>query len=118
MAGKEPERMSDGEVIWSAREAELWEAVKPVKDPEIGIGIVDLGLIYGIREEGGGKVIVRLTMTSPYCPYAPALMAEVQSALAAVPGVTDVTLDLVWDPPWDPRTMANEEVRMSLGIFD
>jgi len=101
---------------------QIRDALVPIEDPEIRIGIVDLGLIYGAKIEDGSKqgatvVTVQVTMTSPACPYGPMLLAQIHSALARIPGVQDVNVDLVFDPPWDPRTMASEEAKDKLGIF-
>jgi len=60
---------------------------------------------------------VDLTLTSPACPVGPMIRAQVAAVLGAVEGVEDVAVELVWDPPWDPRTMASEDVRLSLGVW-
>lgn len=100
---------------------QIGEAVAPVQDPEIHIGIGDLGLVYGARiepaREGGTKVQLTMSLTSPACPYGPMLLASVHGALAKIPGVRDVDVDLSFDPVWDPKTMASEEAKDQLGIF-
>ncbi|MDE2039985.1 MAG: metal-sulfur cluster assembly factor [Elusimicrobia bacterium] len=101
---------------------QIGEALQPVYDPEIRISIVDLGLIYGAElkdsEAGPGQsVLVKMSLTSPACPYGPMLLASVHGALAKVPGVRDVDVDLSFFPPWDPRTMASEEAKDQLGIY-
>ncbi len=89
-------------------EADVREALKTVEDPEAGMNIVDLGLVYGIRVEPG-KVHVDMTMTSPACPVAPYLVDESVAAIRAIaPEGTDVHVDLVWEPPWTPERMSPE----------
>ena len=92
--------------------AKLWE----VQDPEIMMSIVDLGLVYDITYDKG-DVPVTMTLTSPGCPLGPVIRGEAYAKLREVPGVKDVDVQIVWNPPWDPRTMASEDVRMQLGIW-
>lgn len=95
----------------------IMEALKEVEDPELGISIVELGLIYGI-EIDDGKVRVRMTLTSPGCPIGPMLQAAVHGTVLRVyPQAEDVKVDLVWNPPWDPYKMASEEAKDMLGIW-
>jgi metal-sulfur cluster biosynthetic enzyme len=113
--------MSAG-VATSVTFKQIGEALQPVYDPEIKMSIVDLGLIYGAEvkdsEVGSGKsVVVKMSLTSPACPYGPMLLASVHGALAKVPGVRDVDVDLSFSPNWDPRTMATEEAKDQLGIY-
>jgi metal-sulfur cluster biosynthetic enzyme len=99
---------------------QIGEALKPVFDPEIRMSIVDLGLVYGAevgRGETGLSVKVKLSMTSPACPYGPMLLASTHSALAKLPGVKEVDVDLVFAPSWDPKTMATEEAKELLGLY-
>jgi metal-sulfur cluster biosynthetic enzyme len=93
------------------------EHLRTIMDPELGISIVDLGLIYGIVIEGEGKVVVKMTLTSPACPVGAVIQAQVHQALVKLPWVKDPRVDLVWTPRWDPRTMASEDARMELGIL-
>ncbi|OGA37992.1 MAG: hydroxylase [Betaproteobacteria bacterium RIFCSPLOWO2_12_FULL_68_19] len=87
------------------------EALRSVEDPEAGMSIVDLGLVYGITLEPG-RVRVEMTMTSPACPVAPYLVDESVAAIRAVaPEGTDVQVDLVWEPPWTPERMSAEAQR-------
>ncbi len=97
-------------------------ALLPVEDPEIHMSIVELGLIYGARIEPvegqeGHRVTVSMSLTSPACPYGPMLLAMVHGALAKLPGVRTVDVDLTFAPLWDPRSMASEEAKDKLGIF-
>ena len=98
-------------------EDQLLAALRPIQDPEIHLGILDLGLIYGVQSEPNGTVRVRMTLTSPACPVGPLLQAQVHAALLKLAGVKEVKVDLVWDPPWDPRTMATDEIKMELGLL-
>lgn len=89
-------------------EDDIKEALRTVEDPEAGMSIVDLGLVYGIRIESG-KVHIDMTMTSPACPVAPYLVDESAAAIRAIaPEGTDVQVDLVWEPPWTPDRMSAE----------
>jgi metal-sulfur cluster biosynthetic enzyme len=98
-------------------EKQLKDALRPIMDPEIHLGILDLGLIYGVQSEPNGTVRVRMTLTSPACPVGPLLQAQVHAALLKLPGVKEAKVELVWEPPWDPRTMATDEIKMELGLL-
>jgi len=93
------------------------EALSEVYDPEIGIDVVSLGLVYGTAVDESGLLTVDMTLTSPYCPLASILQSQVHAVCAPLPGIEDVRVNLVWDPPWDPRTMASDEVKLELGIY-
>ena len=84
-------------------------------DPEIPVDIWELGLIYELDVREGGAVSVKMTLTSPMCPVAEILPPEVEAKIRAVPGVSDVKLELVWDPPWNPSRMS-EAARLELGM--
>lgn len=108
--------VSTADVTWK----QIGAALQPVFDPEIRISIVDLGLVYGAEvseNEKGRLVKVRMSLTSPACPYGPMLLASVHSAVARIPGVKDVDVDLTFVPSWDPRTMATEDAKEQLGLF-
>ena len=99
---------------------QIGAALQPVQDPEIHMSIVDLGLVYGAEigsSEKGLSVKVRMSLTSPACPYGPMLLASTHSAIARIPGVKDVDVDLVFTPSWDPRTMATEDAKEQLGLY-
>ncbi len=81
------------------------DAMKTVHDPEIPVNIYELGLIYDVDVSETGAVHIRMTLTSPACPVAGALPAEVEAKARAQQGVTDVVVDLVWEPPWTPDRM-------------
>ncbi|MBL7160409.1 MAG: metal-sulfur cluster assembly factor [Candidatus Aenigmarchaeota archaeon] len=91
-------------------EKQVWEALKEVKDPELDIDVVTLGLIYEVKVEGE-KAKIKMTFTSPFCPYGQALVEEVkQKAVAA--GVKDAEVEIVFDPPWEPSA----ELKATLGV--
>ncbi len=95
---------------------QMREKVAEVKDPEINMSIVELGLVYDL-EFDKGTVIVTMTLTSPGCPLGPVIRGEVYAKLKEFTAVKDVDVNIVWSPPWDPRTMASEDVKMALGIW-
>jgi FeS assembly SUF system protein len=97
-------------------EAEVLEALRHCFDPEIPVNIYELGLIYEVKVEPSGAVAIRMTLTSPSCPAAQSLPGEVQARVKAIPGVTDVAVDVVWAPPWDPSRMS-EAARLQLGML-
>jgi metal-sulfur cluster biosynthetic enzyme len=90
--------------------------LRNVVDPEIGIDMVSLGLIYDVKIEGT-TVFVTMTLTSPGCPVAGMFINAVHAALMSIPGVTEAKVDLTFTPPWDPRTMASEDAKMMMGIY-
>lgn len=95
----------------------LVAALRTIHDPEIPVNIYELGLIYDLRVDSEGLVAIRMTLTAPNCPVADSLPAEVESKLRAVPGVADVKLELVFDPPWSMNRMS-EAAKLALGIGD
>ena len=97
-------------------ENDVVEALKTVYDPEIPVDIYQLGLIYNIDVREDRSVEVRLTLTSPMCPVAGSLPPEVEAKVAQVEGVTKSSVDLVWDPPWDP-SMMSEAAKLELGMM-
>jgi FeS assembly SUF system protein len=96
-------------------EAQVVKALRTCYDPEIPVNIYELGLIYGIDIAEPGKVSIRMTLTAPNCPVAGSLPKEVQSRVARTPGVTDVNVELTWDPPWSMDKMS-EAARLQLGF--
>lgn len=92
------------------------EQLKTVFDPEIPVDIYELGLIYRVSVDAEGATKIRMTLTSPMCPAAEELPPEVESKARGVEGVTSVTLDLVWDPPWSPAMMS-EAAKLELGML-
>lgn len=85
----------------------VMKALSTVIDPEVGINIVDLGLVYEVEVPEDGAVKIKLTMTSPSCPMGPMIMEEVGDAVGRQRGVVSVALDLVWEPPWSPDMMSD-----------
>jgi FeS assembly SUF system protein len=99
-----------------ALQEQVIEALKTVRDPEIPVNLVDLGLIYELIVNRDGTVYVEMTLTTPACPVAGALPGQVQAAIAAVPGVNDARVKLVWTPPWTQDRMS-DEARLELGLL-
>jgi len=100
-------------------EQQVLDALKPIEDPELHLGIVDLGLIYEITvnpSPEGETVKLKMTFTSPFCPYGPALKSQVHQMLSHLPGVKAAQVEIVFTPPWDPRTMASEDAKIALGL--
>ena len=90
-------------------------ALKEIYDPEIPVNIYDLGLIYNV-EVNDGHALVTMTLTTPNCPVAESMPAEVELRVGAVPGVGDAEVVLVWEPAWDPQKMT-DEARLELGML-
>lgn len=95
---------------------ELKEKLREVMDPELDMSIVDLGLVYDVEFEDG-EVLITMTLTSPGCPLGPVIRGEAYAKMKEIPGVKDVDVQIVWSPPWDPRTMASDDIKMALGIW-
>ncbi|MES2988627.1 MAG: SUF system Fe-S cluster assembly protein [Pseudomonadota bacterium] len=91
-------------------------ALKEIFDPEIPVNIYDLGLIYGVEVADEAHVVVTMTLTTPHCPVAESMPAEVELRVSAVPGVRDAEVNLVWDPPWDPQKMS-DDAKLELGML-
>ena len=96
-------------------EADVVATLKTCYDPEIPVDIYELGLIYDVGVDEGGSAEIRMTLPSPMCPVAESLPPEVEAKARGVEGVTDVKLDLVWEPPWNPGMMS-EAARLELGM--
>lgn len=97
-------------------EKRIIEALKTVYDPEIPVDIYELGLIYEVNILEGGRVDIKMTLTSPMCPVAESLPMEVQQKVWEVDGVSEVSLNVVYDPPWN-KDMMSEEARFALDMF-
>ncbi|MCK9988628.1 MAG: hypothetical protein AzoDbin1_05100 [Azoarcus sp.] len=101
----------------SGLRADVIAALRTVYDPEIPVNIYDLGLIYGLDvDEESGKVAVRMTLTAPGCPVAETFPGTVQCAVEEVSGVSEASVELVWDPPWSAAQMS-EAARLELGML-
>ena len=103
---EETERLS-GEIV---------AALKTVFDPEIPADIYELGLIYKVDIDDDRMVKIDMTLTTPNCPSAAELPAQVETAVAGVPGVREAKVTIVWDPPWDPSRMS-DEARTELNMW-
>jgi len=106
----------EGATIGLDRVTQVQEALKGVIDPELNMNVVDLGLIYDI-EIHDGSVRITYTLTSPGCPLGPVIQEQIRSVLSRLPWIQQIETQLVWSPPWDPRTMASEEVKAELGLW-
>jgi FeS assembly SUF system protein len=107
-----PRRQIDPSLV----EAEVIDALCTVYDPEIPVNIYELGLIYDLDVSPDGTVKIDMTLTSPACPVAGSLPGEVEAKVREVSGVEDVSVELVWDPPWTPDRMT-EAARLELGFM-
>jgi probable FeS assembly SUF system protein SufT len=100
-------------------EEQIWDALKTCYDPEIPVNIVDLGLVYDMHQEslpdGGIKIFVKMTLTAPGCGMGPVIAGDAQGKLLGLEGVTDASVEVVWDPPWH-QSMISGEGRKILGI--
>jgi FeS assembly SUF system protein len=92
------------------------DALKEIYDPEIPVNIYELGLIYGVDITADGHAVVTMTLTTPHCPVAESMPAEVELRVGAVPGIGSAEVNLVWDPPWDPAKMS-DEAKLELGML-
>jgi FeS assembly SUF system protein len=97
-------------------EEQVVEALRSCYDPEIPVDIYELGLIYGVDVSAEGVVTITMTLTSPNCPAAQSLPAEVETKVKAIPGVSDIHVEIVWDPPWDPGKMS-DAAKLQLGMM-
>jgi len=101
----------------SERKGSHWKKLNTVIDPELDIGIVDLGLVYDVDIDKQGLATVTMTLTSPGCPVGPIITLEVQDVMRTVKDVKDVYINMVWDPMWNGE-MIDEDVRdMLMGVI-
>ena len=105
---------AESETTNELSEEQVKMALRRVKDPELNLNIVDLGLIYSVRVDGA-KVNVDMSLTSPGCPSGPEIMTGAEEAVRSVPGVDDVQINLVWTPFWTPDRI-EPRIRAYLGI--
>ena len=112
---QKPVELGEGEPGGAVYEAVIG-ALKEIYDPEIPVNIYDLGLIYGVEVSDGGHAAVTMTLTTPHCPVAESMPAEVELRVGSVPGVSVADVNLVWDPPWDPQKMS-DEAKLELGML-
>ncbi|HEX5077792.1 MAG TPA: SUF system Fe-S cluster assembly protein [Geminicoccaceae bacterium] len=92
------------------------DVLRTIYDPEIPVDIFELGLIYKVDIDDARHVQIEMTLTSPACPVAGSLPGEVESKVSAIEGVRSATVELVWDPPWNP-SMMTEEAQLELGMI-
>ncbi len=92
------------------------EVLRQIYDPEISVNIYDLGLIYDLDVDEEGRARIRMTLTAPACPFAGTLPGQVEMATKGVEGITDASVELVWDPPWSQERMS-DEAKLQLGLL-
>lgn len=100
----------------SLQEDVVKESLRTVVDPELGVNIIDLGLVYGV-EVKDNDVNVKMTLTSPACPLGGVIQGQAHQAIKKLPWAKEIKIELVWSPRWDPKKMASEEALMDLGIL-
>ena len=100
----------------SVLEANIVMALRQVYDPEIPVNVYDLGLIYEIKVDEDHNVAIKMTLTAPNCPIADIVVDSVHEAVSDVPGVVDVSIELVFEPVWS-QEMMTEEARLELGLM-
>ena len=98
-------------------EAAVWKEIATVEDPDLGLALTDLGLIYEVKIDQDNMAHIKMTLTSMGCPAAPQLTAGVHAAATRVEGIQDAQVEVVWTPTWNPREMASEEAQMVLGLY-
>lgn len=98
------------------QEDRIVDQLKTIFDPEIPVNIYELGLIYDVQVLEGGKVDIKMTLTSPACPAAGILPGEVETKVASLEGIDAVDVEVVWDPVWNP-SMMSEAAQLELGMF-
>lgn len=113
MAEKDETEQAQGQAQGALSRAAVIEELTKVMDPELMLNIVDLGLVYKV-EVAEGKVAIEFTLTYPGCPAGESIRRDVQTTIEDFTGLSDVSVRIVWDPPWQPDFMT-EEVRVSLG---
>ncbi len=95
--------------------ADIIKALKGCVDPEIGINIIDLGLVHWIRIDATNNVDIKMTMTSPMCPVTSVILADAQLRIERIQGIGNVNIELVWEPAWSPE-MIDEEARLNMQV--
>ncbi len=99
-----------------ALESKIVDTIRTIFDPEIPVNIYDLGLIYEIRVDDNKKVYIKMTLTSPNCPIAESLPIEVRDTVKTIEGVSDVEIDLTFDPPWN-KDMMSDAAMLDMGLL-
>jgi FeS assembly SUF system protein len=111
-----PSEQTSAPISVADLEDKIVAALKSCYDPEIPVNIYELGLIYSVDVTPSGAASIRMTLTSPACPAAGSLPPEVESKVRAIPGITSATVEVVWDPPWNPDRMT-DAAKLQLGLF-
>jgi FeS assembly SUF system protein len=91
-------------------------AIRTVYDPEIPVNLYDLGLIYNLDIDNDNNIKVQMTLTAPACPVAEILPQQVEAAISTVPEVSDISIEMVWDPPWN-KELISDDAKLTLGIL-
>ena len=112
---QQPAAVAAGEPGGAIYEAVI-DALKGIYDPEIPVNIYELGLIYNVEVAEDADVKVTMTLTTPHCPVAESMPAEIETRIMSLPGVRDAEVVVTWDPPWDPSKMS-DEARLELGFM-
>lgn len=94
---------------------QVWATLKNVLDPELGFNVVDLGLIYGVEVKDGQDVKIKMSLTTPFCPYGPSLLSEAKGQVSKLEGCKSVEIELVWEPAWGIERV-KPEVAEQLGL--
>jgi metal-sulfur cluster biosynthetic enzyme len=119
MAASLPTNQNNATLAGPFREEMIWQQLRTVRDPEIPVDIVNLGLVYAasatLLESGGNRIDVRMSLTAPGCSMSDVIKAEVEHKLAALPEVKEVRVEIVFDPPWNPGMMS-EAAKLQLGF--
>ncbi|MGE5445519.1 MAG: metal-sulfur cluster assembly factor [Ignavibacteriales bacterium] len=115
-AGQEVKSEGSSPAVEPVTKEKILEVLSDVYDPEIPIDIVNLGLIYDVDIKEDGNVYVKMTMTAPGCPSSAQIAAESQMLIEGIRGVKEATIEIVWDPPWDPSRMS-EDAKKGLGFM-
>jgi metal-sulfur cluster biosynthetic enzyme len=110
-----PPAPAEGDAATEINEDSVRLALRKVKDPELNLNIIDLGLVYTISVDDANKVVVDMSLTSPGCPAGPQIMTDVEKTVQAMPGVGKVVVNLVWEPFWTPERI-EPKVRAYMGI--
>jgi FeS assembly SUF system protein len=108
--------LNTGEAMNSALREKVVTVLQNVYDPEIPVNIYEMGLVYEVDVDDDANVHILMTLTSPMCPVAESLPPEVEEKVAAIDGVAKATVEVTWDPPWDPDMMS-EAAKLELGMF-
>ena len=108
--------MSEKTYTPAALESEIKLKLQTVYDPEIPVNIWELGLIYEVKVHDNLQAYIKMTLTSPHCPAAETLPTEIETKTKSIPGIADVEVDVVWDPPWEPDMMS-EVAKLELGML-